>query len=102
MRAAAMVAVLGLSMIWGVACSSPTGRKVCLDLVGSDELNTFDGEPQLLSYVRWATLHENADGTFKFEQGSPLVGYANYERSATPLTGDDETEVPHNPTPSML
>ena len=63
---------------------------------------TFDGEPQLLSYVRWATLHENTDGTFKFEQGSPLVGYTNYEHSATPLTGDDETEVPHNPTPSML
>jgi hypothetical protein len=63
---------------------------------------TFDGEPQLLAYVRWATLQENADGTFKFEQGSPLVGYTRWEHSAAPLTEDDETSVPHSPTPSML
>jgi len=63
---------------------------------------TFDGEPQLLSYVRWATLHENADGTFKFEQGSPLVGYTSWEHSAAPLTADEASDVLHNPTPSML
>lgn len=63
---------------------------------------TFDGEPQLLAYVRWATLQENADGTFKFEQGSPLVGYTGSEHSAAPLTTDDAADVPHNPTPSML
>jgi hypothetical protein len=63
---------------------------------------TFGGESQLLAYVRWATLQENADGTFKFEQGSPLVGYTSWEHRATPLTADDETEVLHNPTPSML
>ena len=63
---------------------------------------TFDGEPQLLAYVRWATLQENVDGTFKFEQGSPLVGYTGWEHSGSPQTADDETAVPHNPTPSML
>ena len=63
---------------------------------------TFDGEPQLLAYVRWATLQQNADGTFKFEQGSPLVGYTKWEHSATPLSADEASDVPHNPTPSML
>ena len=63
---------------------------------------TFDSEPQLLAYVRWATLQENPDGTRKFEQGSPLVGYTDYEHSDTPLTEEDPTEVAHNPTPSML
>jgi hypothetical protein len=63
---------------------------------------TFDGEPQLLAYVRWATLQENADGTCKFEQGSPLVGYTKWEHSVTPSTADDAVDVPHNPTPSML
>ena len=63
---------------------------------------TFDSEQQLLAYLRWATLHENADGTRKFEQGSPLVGYARTEHSSEPLTEEDPAEVPHNPTPSML
>lgn len=63
---------------------------------------TFDSEQQLLSYIRWATLQKNADGTCKFEQGSPLVGCSNYERSETPLTDDDPEAVLHNPTPSML
>jgi hypothetical protein len=63
---------------------------------------TFDSEQQLLAYVRWATLQTNADGTSKFEQGSPLVGYHRWEHSPTPLTADDTKEVSHNPTPSML
>lgn len=63
---------------------------------------TFDSEQQLLAYVRWATLHVNADGTAKFEQGSPLVGYTRSEHSTAPLTSDDAADVLHNPTPSML
>jgi hypothetical protein len=63
---------------------------------------TFDSEQQMLAYVRWATLQKNDDGSFKFEQGSPLVGCTGYEQSRTPLTEDDAQAVPHNPTPSML
>jgi hypothetical protein len=63
---------------------------------------TFDSQPQLLAYVRWATLQENPDGTAKFEQGSPLVGYSRWEESDKPLTEDDDTQVVHNPSPSML
>lgn len=63
---------------------------------------TFDSEEQLLAYVRWATLRKNADGACKFEQGSVLAGFSQFERSPTPLTDEDETEVFHNPTPSML
>ena len=63
---------------------------------------TFDSEQQLLAYVGWATLKTNADGSGKFEQGSPLAGYQRWEKSDTPLTDEDATEVLHNPTPSML
>lgn len=63
---------------------------------------TFDSEQQLLAYVGWATLKENPDHTYKFEQGSVLVGCNRYESSDTPLTDDDANEVPHNPSPSML
>lgn len=63
---------------------------------------TFDSEPQLLAYVRWATLQQNPDQTYKFEQGSALASYHRYEYSDTPLTTEDATEVLHNPTPSML
>jgi len=63
---------------------------------------TFDSEQQMLAYVRWATLQKNDDGSFKFEQGSPLVGCTGYEQSRAPLTDDDAQAVPHNPTPSML
>jgi hypothetical protein len=63
---------------------------------------TFDSEPQLLAYVGWATLKTNADGSGKFEQGSALVGYQRWEKSDTPLTDEDATEVLHNPSPSML
>ena len=62
----------------------------------------FDTEPQLLSYVNWATLKANPDGTRKFEQGSVLSGFDRFEHSATPLTGADNSEVPYGPTPSML
>lgn len=63
---------------------------------------TFDSEAQLRAYVGWATLQQNDDGTHKFEQGSALVGYRDYESSPTPLTDEDETAVDHNPSPSML
>ena len=62
---------------------------------------TFDGEQQLLAYVRWATLSEE-DGVHKFEQGSSLAGYQGWSHSPQPLTDDDPTVVEHNPTPSML
>lgn len=63
---------------------------------------TFDTEAQLLAYVGWATLKTNADGSRKFEQGSALVGYPRFDDSSEPLTDEDESEVLHNPTPSML
>ena len=63
---------------------------------------TFDSEQQLLAYVNWATLSKKTDGTSKFEQGSALASYHRWEKSSTPLTGDDPTEVMHNPSPSML
>jgi len=63
---------------------------------------TFDSEPLLESYVRWATLEHLPEGKRKFEQGSTLVGCTGYESSRTPLTDEDETAVPHNPSPSML
>jgi hypothetical protein len=63
---------------------------------------TFGSEPLLLSYVSWATLKTNPDGTAKFEQGTPLTGYQRWEKSSTPLTDEDATQVVHNPSPSML
>lgn len=62
---------------------------------------TFDGEPQLLAYARWATLSHH-DGASKFEQGSSLAGYQSWTHSDHPLTDEDSTAVDHNPTPSML
>jgi hypothetical protein len=62
---------------------------------------TFTSEQQLLSYVRWATLSEH-EGICKFEQGSALAGYASWESSTEPLTGEDVAAVDHNPSPSML
>jgi hypothetical protein len=62
---------------------------------------TFDGEQQLLAYVRWATLSER-EGIFKFEQGSSLAGYQAWSHSAEPLTDDDAAAADHNPSPSML
>ncbi len=63
---------------------------------------TFDSEQQLLAYVRWATLHQKPDGGYKFEQGSPLVGYDRWEHGLAPSAVEQPADVPHNPTPSML
>jgi hypothetical protein len=63
---------------------------------------TFDSEQQLLAYVGWATLKKNTDGTSKFEQGSALAGYQRWESSPVPVSGEDATQVLHNPSPSML
>ncbi|HEV3304140.1 MAG TPA: hypothetical protein VG055_31105 [Planctomycetaceae bacterium] len=63
---------------------------------------TFDSEAQLLAYVGWATLKTNPDGSAKFEQGSALAGYQRWEKSETPLTDEDASEVFHNPSPNML
>jgi hypothetical protein len=64
---------------------------------------TFDSEQQLLAYVNWATLESHGDQRGKFEQGSALVGHDQWQKSATPLNDDDDpSEVPHNPSPSML
>lgn len=65
-------------------------------------LATFGSEQQLLSYTSWATLKNLGEGRGKFEQGSALASYDSWERSAEPLTDEDPSEVPHNPTPSML
>ncbi len=62
---------------------------------------TFDSEPQLLAYVRWATLSRHG-GVHQFEKGSSLAGYDGYSYSSEPLTDDDAAAVEHNPTPSML
>lgn len=63
---------------------------------------TFDSEAQLRAYVTWATLSKAPDGTHKFEQGSALASYRQWEGSETPLTEDDSESVVHNPSPSML
>jgi len=63
---------------------------------------TFDGEQQLLSYVRWATLEDFGDGKGKFEQGSALAGCERWETSASPQGDDEPDSVPHNPSPTML
>lgn len=62
---------------------------------------TFDSEAQLSAYVNWAILQQHPDGTFLFEQKTPLTGYTTFESSplATSETLDD---IPHNPSPSML
>jgi hypothetical protein len=63
---------------------------------------TFDSEPQLKSYVRWATLESQGDRQGKFEQCSALAGYDRWESSAESLTDDDAQAVLHNPSPNML
>ena len=69
---------------------------------GKKLVATFGSEQQAQAYVRWATLAENPDQTFTFEQGSGLTAFNQYEISATPLTDDPADDVRHNPTPSML
>ena len=63
---------------------------------------TFSSQPQLRSYVRWATLQATGPQSGKFEQGSALAGYNAWEESPEPLTDENESSVVHNPTPSML
>lgn len=63
---------------------------------------SFDSESQLRAYVGWSTLKINHDGTRRFEQGSELVGFTGFESSDRLLTDEDETQIPHNPTPTML
>jgi hypothetical protein len=63
---------------------------------------TFDSQPQLLAYVRWATLESRGERQGKFEQGSALAGYERWEHSSEPLTNEDAGAVLHNPSPSML
>jgi hypothetical protein len=63
---------------------------------------TFGSEQQLLAYVRWATLESRGERSGKFEQGSTLASYDSWESSAEPLTNEDESQVAHNPSPSML
>jgi hypothetical protein len=63
---------------------------------------TFSSEPQLLAYVRWATLESTGERSGKFEQGSVLASYNSWESSPEPLTEEDASAVEHNPTPSML
>ena len=60
----------------------------------------FDSEAQLLSYVRWATLQVRDDGSRKFEQGSVLSGYSQFDYDHVQPAG--EPDVPHSPTPNML
>ncbi len=64
---------------------------------------TFDSEPQLRAYVRWATLKNLGDGRGKFEQGSVLASYDQWEAADAPRSeADAAADVDHNPTPNML
>jgi hypothetical protein len=60
---------------------------------------TFDSEMQLRAYVAWATLKSNADGTFKFEQGSSLANFKKYTFADSPLTEDDPGRSSTAPRP---
>ena len=62
---------------------------------------TFDSDQQLRAYVRWASLGKVGPAQ-KFEQGSALVGMQGWSSSPASQTDEDETQVPHNPSPSML
>ena len=62
----------------------------------------FGSEQQLLAYVRWATLEDHGNSHGKFEQGSALASYEAWEPSNTPLTDEDASQLPYNPSPSML
>ena len=64
-------------------------------------VSTFDSEPQLLAYVRWATFSGHG-GVRQFEKESSLAGYHQYSYSADPITNDDAATVDHNPSQSML
>jgi hypothetical protein len=86
----------------------PTSELIMRYLYGSKRngplrlVATFDSEPQLLSYVRWATLESHEPRRGKFEQGSALAGYDAWEQTTDPLTTDDPGSVLHAPTPNMM
>jgi len=63
---------------------------------------TFTSEPQLLAYVRWATLESYEPQHGKFEQGSALASCNSWKSSVEPITSEDPSNVSHNPPPSML
>jgi hypothetical protein len=65
-------------------------------------LATFDSQEALLSYVRWAILEPHGSHQAKFEQGSVLAGYEAWEDSPQALTEENEQQVVHSPTPTML
>jgi hypothetical protein len=70
--------------------------------VGPKLVATFSSEQQLLAYVRWATLQSFGEKQGKFEQGSALAGFDQWDRAETPLTSEPADSVTHNPTPNML
>lgn len=61
---------------------------------------TFSSEAQLRAYVQWAILKKNDDGTYKFEQKTPLTGCSSYDYEET--SAADTADVVHNPSPAML
>jgi hypothetical protein len=62
---------------------------------------SFDSEAQLLAYVRWATLSQHG-GVRRFEKGSSLAGFHDFNYTGEPVTNDDPATADHNPSPSML
>jgi hypothetical protein len=70
---------------------------------GSAELVAkFGSEQQLTAYVRYATLNVNEDGTYSFEQKTPLAGCIGYTFSSEAPEAEQTADVPYNPTPTML
>ncbi len=70
---------------------------------GNTELAaTFGSEQQLKAYVRYATLKTNNDGTYSFEQKTPLASCVGYSFSSEGSASDHLADVPFNPTPTML
>ena len=69
---------------------------------------TFDSEAQLRSYVQWSILKKNDDGTFKFEQNTPLTGCTAYEYKQSNVDeasleeANADPNLVHNPSPGML
>ena len=62
----------------------------------------FGSEQQLLTYVRYATLRNNDDGTNTYEQKTPLTGCVGHAFSKEASMDDLQKDVPLNPTPTML
>jgi len=62
----------------------------------------FGSEQQLKAYIQYATLRTNPDGTYSFEQKTPLTGCIGYSFASEGSEADDAADVPFNPTPTML